>query len=137
MSLKLLLSLPPIPNSWLLLLGYRGHTGRMAFKASPTLVQHPAPSCSHHFLAPLQLPKARKPLLSRGRFTAELNWESSAPRRSENSSASSWNVSVTYLLAVFLMQGQCLLYQTENLVTDRTLPILYSSPIDTGTQNRP
>lgn len=40
------------------------------------------------------------------------------------------------LLAVFLMQGQCLLYQRENLVTDRTLPILYSSPIDTIPEHR-
>lgn len=105
--------------------GPNGVQGFSDFGTAPSTFVFTSPPCplsSHPKLA-----SHNRILLSRGRFTAELNWEFFG------ATAFGEQLCIILecehnLLAVFLMQGQCLLYQTGNLVADRTLPILYSSP---------
>lgn len=88
----------------------------------PRVHTPPRPLFSHPKLA-----SHSRILLSRGRFTAGLNWEFFGAR----AFGEELRIILEHernLLAVFLMQGQCLLYQTGNSEADRTLPILYSSP---------
>lgn len=77
-----------------------------------------------------KLANQSRKLLGQGRLSAELNWEFfGATAFGEQLCIILYRE--RNLLAVLLMQGQCLLYQTGTFMTDRTLPILYSSPIHT------